>query len=87
MKLIKENLQEAVGVKGKEWDLLNRVFDELNKSSDNRELVKEFNDFLTTTYDKQVLTRQKTWELIKSKRQANPNYGRPKSEWRKHGTN
>ena len=83
MKLVVETLNEASGIRKDEWDLLNRVLGELTKSSTNRKLVKEFSNFIITTYDKQDKSRQRTWDLIRAKRQDNPDYGRPEREWRK----
>lgn len=83
MKLVVETLNEASGIRKDEWDLLNRVLGELTKSSTNRKLVKEFSNFIITSYNKQSESRQRTWDRIKTKRQDNPNYGRPEREWRK----
>lgn len=83
MKLVVETLNEASGIRKDEWDLLNRVLGELTKSSTNRKLVKEFSNFIITSYNKQSESRQRTWDRIKTRRQEDPNYSRPEREWRK----
>lgn len=40
---------------------------------------------LATIEDRQVKANAKTYALIKSKREIDPNYGRPEREWTKGG--